>query len=146
MGRSALKARLGASLLALAVVVGAGACRREVETEHRGPVENLTHVTSEAQFDKILKTSGTPALVDLYATWCPPCRKLAPVLDRLAPRYKGKVAFLKVNVDHVPGLARRFGVRAIPTLLFLKGGKVADRIVGAPPERRLRSALDALAR
>jgi len=135
-----------AFLAALGLAVGLSACRREVEAEAHRPVENLTHVASVAEFDKFVASTPTPILVDLYADWCPPCRRLAPVLDRLAPRYKGKVAFVKVNVDKVRELAGRFGVRAIPTLIFLKKGREANRIVGAPPEAKLRSALDSLAR
>ena len=135
-----------ALLAALGLAAGLLACRRDVEAETHRPVENLTHVASVAEFDKFVASTPTPILVDLYADWCPPCRRLAPVLERLAPRYKGKVAFVKVNVGKVPALARRFGVRAIPTLLFLKKGREANRIVGAPPEAKLRSALDSLAR
>lgn len=147
MGHDTRAAMWALLALSLALMLAASSCREtEQAVENHKAVENLTHVASEARFNKLLADATTPVLVDLYADWCPPCRRLAPVLERLAPRYKGKVAFVKANVDKVPGLARRFGVRAIPTLIFLKGGKELNRIVGAPPEAKLRSALDALGR
>jgi len=109
------------------------------------PVENLTHIESPAQFEDVALKAPTPVLVDLYATWCPPCKKLAPILDRLAPGYKGKVAFVKVDVDKVSAVAARYGVQSIPTLLLLKDGKEVKRLVGYQSERRLRTELDALA-
>jgi thioredoxin len=117
-------------------------CRGSVEQTH-GPVENLTHIATAEQFEEAALRAPTPVLVDLYATWCPPCRKLAPVLNRLAPTYKGKVAFVKVDVDKVPAVARRYGVQSIPTLLILRDGKEVKRLVGYQSERRLRAALDA---
>lgn len=83
-------------------------------------------------------------LVDLWAPWCGPCRMVAPVLERLAVRYAGSAKVVKVNVDDNPATARRFDASSIPTLVFLKGGNVVDRVVGAQPEPALAAAIDRL--
>lgn len=91
-------------------------------------------------------TACTNAVVaDFYATWCGPCRRLSPMLDKLAGDYTGKIKFVKINVDESPGLAQDFQVQAIPTLIFFKDGKVADRLTGLPSEADLKAKLDALA-
>ena len=87
----------------------------------------------------------TPALVDFWATWCAPCRAIAPVLDELAQKYKGKFTVAKVNVDEVPELAAQFGVLNIPTLIFFKGGEEVDRMVGSQPKSQLEAKIQNLA-
>jgi thioredoxin len=138
--------RLALALIAAALLGAVPACREiaPVSGPHK-PVENLTYVTSVEEFEQVVLQAPTPVLVDLYTDWCPPCRRLAPVLARLAPKYKGRVAFAKVNVDKVGKLAQRYSVRAVPTLLIVRDGKEVKRIEGAPPERRLRAELDAVA-
>ena len=81
--------------------------------------------------------------IDLYATWCGPCKMLSPVIDGLADRYEGKVLVGKVNTDEQPELAIRFGVMSIPTVIFLKDGKEIDRKVGVMPEASYTAVLDA---
>lgn len=83
-------------------------------------------------------------LVDLWAPWCGPCRLVAPVLERLAERYAGKIKVVKVNVDNNPRAAARFDARSIPTLVFMRHGTVVHRVVGAQPEPVLASAVDEL--
>jgi len=84
-------------------------------------------------------------MVDFWAEWCGPCRAIAPLLEDLARGSAGKVTLAKVNVDENPGLAARYGIRSIPTILFVKGGKVADQVIGAVPRAKLQAKLDALA-
>ena len=83
-------------------------------------------------------------LIDLWAPWCGPCRMVAPVVERLAVRYAGKVKVVKVNVDDNPQTAARFDARSIPTLAMVRGGQTVGRIIGAQPERALAQRIDAL--
>ena len=102
------------------------------------------HLT-EQNFDEALGRDAGLLMVDFWAEWCGPCRSIAPVLEDLARASEGKVTLAKVNVDENPGLAARYGIRSIPTILFVKGGKVADQIIGAVPKAKLQAKLDALA-
>ena len=81
--------------------------------------------------------SDVPVLVDFWATWCGPCRAVAPIIDELAAEYKGKLKVGKVDVDAEQQLAGDFGVRSIPTLLIFNGGKLAEQLVGAVPKSEL---------
>ncbi len=81
-------------------------------------------------------------LVDLWAPWCGPCRMVAPVLERLAARYAGRVKVVKVNVDHNPAAAARFGAQSIPTLALVRDGATVNRLIGAQPEHVIAQAID----
>lgn len=85
---------------------------------------------TEENFEKEVIKSDLPVLVDFWATWCGPCRALAPVIDQVAEDTAGKAKVGKVNVDDAPGLAAKYGIRSIPTLLVIKDGEVADQQVG----------------
>jgi thioredoxin 1 len=102
--------------------------------------ENLTAVTDDTFESEIEKHDGL-AIVDFWATWCGPCRMIAPILDQLATEYTGKVKVAKVDVDTNIRTATRFNVRSIPMLLFFKNGKVVDQIVGAVPRTHIETKL-----
>ena len=105
---------------------------------------NVKHITQGEFADEVTRCA-TPVVADFYATWCGPCRMLSPMLDKLAGSYADKIKFVKINVDESPGLAQNFQVQAIPTLIFFKDGKVADRTTGLLPETDLKLKLDLLA-
>ncbi len=99
------------------------------------------HVTDAAFEETVLKAS-LPVIVDFWAPWCGPCRMVAPTLDKIANEQAGKLIIAKVNTDENPEWATRFGVQGIPTMLFVSGGKVVHRQVGALPEGMLREVLN----
>ncbi len=94
--------------------------------------KNLFMLT-DAEFDEKVLNSEHPVLVDFFATWCGPCKTIAPYLEELADEYEGKVKIAKVNVDENPASAAKFGVRSIPTLILFKNGKQEQTIIGADP-------------
>jgi len=98
----------------------------------------------ERNFDETLAAADGVLMVDFWAEWCGPCRAVAPVLEDLAQSSAGKVTLGKVNVDENPGLAGRYGIRSIPTILFVKDGKVRDQVIGAVPKQQLQAKLAAL--
>lgn len=102
-------------------------------------------VVSDATYESEVVRSPLPVLLDLWAPWCGPCRMVAPVLEELAREWAGRVRIAKLNVDENPTTASRFGVRSIPTLLLLKGGREIDRIVGVVPQREIERQLERLA-
>jgi thioredoxin 1 len=99
-----------------------------------------THVT-DAEFESKVLQSSLPVIVDFWATWCAPCRAIAPTLERIAVEYDGRLIVAKVDVDENPVYAQQFGVQGIPTLLLVHRGKIVNRIVGALPEARLKASV-----
>ena len=105
----------------------------------------VTDVTADTFQEQVVERSReVPVVVDFWAPWCGPCRAIAPVLEELVRASGGTVTLAKVNVDEQPGLAARYGIHSIPTLLFVKDGRVIDQVVGAVPKAALQSKLDAL--
>jgi len=96
---------------------------------------------SDSEFTKEVIESQQPVLVDFWATWCAPCRAIAPAVEELALQYKGRVKFAKINIDDNQETPQQYGVRSIPTLLVFKAGAVVEQIVGAVPKARLEDAL-----
>jgi len=99
---------------------------------------------SDANFDGEVIQSEQPVLVDFWAPWCGPCRMLGPLVEELSNEYQGKVKVGKLNTDDNAQVATRYRISAIPTLLFFKGGKVADQLVGVHPKPEIKKRLDAL--
>ena len=107
-------------------------------------VAETMHLT-EQSFDEALVATQGLVMIDFWAEWCGPCRAIAPVLEELAEASEGRVALMKVNIDENPGLAARYGIRSIPTILFFKGGAVVERVVGAAPKAVLQDIVNARA-
>jgi thioredoxin 1 len=103
--------------------------------------EKVVQVTDGDFQEKILK-SDIPALVDFWAPWCGPCKAIGPMVNELAGEYEGKVKIAKMNVDENPETPGKYGIRAIPTLIFFKNGKVADQITGAVGKTQLAAMLN----
>lgn len=103
------------------------------------------HLTAQ-NFEHEVTHSPQPVLVDFWAEWCAPCRMIAPIVAALAEEYAGKLAVAKLDVDELPELADRYGVRSIPTLGVFVGGQLVRRIVGYVPRAELTRQLDALLR
>jgi thioredoxin len=97
---------------------------------------------TDSNFDETVLKSGSPVLVDFWAEWCGPCKRLAPAVDALATDYAGKVTVGKLNVDDNPGTATKFNVRGIPALLLFKGGQVVDQVVGLQPKENIKLVID----
>jgi thioredoxin 1 len=96
---------------------------------------------SDATFEKTVLQSPIPVIVDFWAPWCSPCKMIAPTLEKLASENEGKLLVTKINTDENPEWMMKFGIQGIPTLLFVSGGKVVHRQVGALPERMLREVV-----
>ena len=105
---------------------------------------NVKHITQGEFADEVTRATG-PVVVDFYAIWRGPCRELSPLLDDAAGSFTDKIKFFKVNVDESPGLAQNFQIQAIPTVLFFKDGKLADRLTGLTTEADLKARLAVLA-
>ena len=88
----------------------------------------------ESNFDREVNQSDKPVIVDFWAEWCGPCRAIGPVIEELSKEYDGRVNVGKLNVDHNPQVSMNYGITSIPAILFIKEGKVVDKLVGAQPK------------
>ncbi|MDT8317334.1 MAG: thioredoxin [bacterium] len=96
-----------------------------------------TLTISDDNFEAEVLSSEIPVLVDFWATWCGPCKAIAPIIDELAAEYIGQIKVGKVNVDENPKTPGKYGVRGIPTLILFKGGEIVEQVVGAVPKSQL---------
>jgi len=99
---------------------------------------------TDANFQEEALNSDIPVVIDFYADWCGPCKMMAPIIDELAGVYEGKVKIGKVNTDENRGVASKYSIMSIPTLLFIKNGQVVDTAVGAMPKQALQAKIDAM--
>lgn len=104
--------------------------------------EKITNLTTDT-FKSAVASATTPVLVDFWAPWCGPCKAIAPILEELATELDGKLTIAKVNIDDNDAVAVEYGVRAIPTMIIFKGGKVAETLVGMMPKAAIKAKLAA---
>ena len=107
-------------------------------------MSQLVNEFTDANFENDVTNSDIPVLVDFWATWCGPCKAIAPIIEEIAEDYEGKVKVGKVDVDQNQNSAMKFGVRSIPTLLILKNGEVVNQIVGSVPKSEISEKLDTI--
>ena len=100
------------------------------------------NITSE-NFET-LKNGELPLVIDFWATWCGPCRMIAPVISQLAEEYDGRITVAKCDVEEADDIAMEFGIRNIPTIIFFKNGQIVDKVVGAVPKPQLKEKFEAL--
>jgi thioredoxin 2 len=105
------------------------------------PPAHPVAVASAQEFDELVRDAALPVLVDFWAAWCGPCRSVAPELERLAQARAGQVLVAKVDTEALPELARRFGIRGIPTFILFRGGQEAGRTSGAMPGAQIAAAV-----
>ena len=99
---------------------------------------------NDGNFDEVVIKSGKPVVVDFWAEWCGPCRMIAPIIDEISNEFSGRAVIVKCDVDNSPQVSARFGIRNIPTVLFFKDGKIADKQIGAVPKANFVKKLNAL--
>ena len=99
---------------------------------------------NDDNFTSEVLESEVPVLVDFYATWCGPCKTLAPIVEKLAGEYEGRIKVGKLNIDEAPNSPAQFAVRAVPTMVFFKGGEAVNLMVGLKKEAEIRGQLDSM--
>ena len=104
----------------------------------------MTTLVNGTEFENEVIKSDIPVVVDFFATWCGPCKLIAPVLDQLSDEFNGTAKIVKLDVDQAKEVAIQYGVKSVPTLIFFKDGEIADKVVGAQPKSELKSKIAAL--
>ncbi len=99
---------------------------------------------SDDSFDSEVLKSSTPTIVDFWATWCGPCRALAPKIDQLSKEYTGKIKFTKIDIDENPNTPSKYGIRGVPTLIAFKNGQIASQLVGDQSVKSLKEFFDSV--
>ena len=102
----------------------------------------MAQEVNDSNFDEVVLNAGKPAVVDFWAEWCGPCKAIGPMIEETSKEYEGKAIIGKVDVDSNPETAMKYGIRNIPTILFIKGGQVVDKQVGAVPKASLVAMLN----
>jgi len=100
------------------------------------------HEVNDLNFDQEVLQSDVPVLVDFTATWCGPCRQVAPLVDQVADEYEGRLKVTKLDIDDAPGTAQKYGIRGVPTLYVFKGGEVVAQQVGAVPKNVIQQLVE----
>lgn len=103
----------------------------------------VTEITDK-NFDEVVLQSKIPVMVDLWAVWCGPCKMIHPILDELSEEYEGRALMVKLDVDSNRETSMKYGIRNIPTVLFIKDGEVVDKQVGAVPKKKFVDKLEAI--
>ncbi|MCK5729448.1 MAG: thioredoxin [Draconibacterium sp.] len=99
---------------------------------------------TDANFEELVIKADKPVMIDFWAVWCGPCRMIAPIVEEMSGEYEGRAIIGKVDVDSNPGVAMKYGIRNIPTVIFVKGGEIVDKQVGAAPKKSFTDKMDAL--
>lgn len=100
------------------------------------------HAVNDLNFDQEVLQADVPVLVDFTATWCGPCRQVAPIVDQIADEYEGKLKVTKLDIDDAPATAQKYGIRGVPTLYIFKGGEVVGQQVGAVPKTMIKQLVE----
>ena len=117
-------------------------CKTHTLKEEFGMSSDKVVIVTDSEFDSTVLQSERPVVLDFWAEWCQPCKKIAPTIEEIAGEYEDKVKVGKLNVDDNPNTATKYGIRGIPTLLFFKGGKVIQQVTGVKSKAEIKKIID----